>query len=190
MSKKNVLIFKIPELFKILNELKNYLDFTIYLFSEEEHLFSFRKKKNSNYLILTNPNNEIKGEKSQLTLNKFPDSIYSIIEKINVALLKKKYSEQSDILIGKYSIDLNSRLIKDNKENLKLTEREVEIILFLKNSKIPQNIENLQKEVWGFNSELETHTVETHIYRLRKKISEKFEDSSFINSTKVGYTIK
>ena len=46
MSKKNVLIFKIPELFKILNELKNYLDFTIYLFSEEEHLFSFRKKKN------------------------------------------------------------------------------------------------------------------------------------------------
>ncbi len=89
MSKKNVLIFKIPELFKILNELKNYLDFTIYLFSEEEHLFSFRKKKNSNYLILTNPNNEIKGEKSQLTLNKFPDSIYSIIEKINVALLKK-----------------------------------------------------------------------------------------------------
>jgi hypothetical protein len=45
MSKKNVLIFKIPELFKILNELKNYLDFTIYLFSEEEHLFSFRKKK-------------------------------------------------------------------------------------------------------------------------------------------------
>ena len=108
MSKQNVLIFKIPELFKILNELKNYLDFTIHPSLEEEDLFSF-KKKISNYLILTDPKNQIEGEKSQLILNKFPDSIYSIIEKINVALLKQKYSEQSDILIGKYSIDLNSR---------------------------------------------------------------------------------
>ena len=188
MSKQNVLIFKIPELFKILNELKNYLDFTIHLSLEEEDLFSF-KKKISNYLILTDPKNQIEGEKSQLILNKFPDSIYSIIEKINVALLKQKYSEQSDILIGKYSIDLNSRLIKSNKENLKLTEREIEIILFLQNSKTPQNIENLQRKVWGHNSNLETHTVETHIYRLRKKIIDKFKDSNFINSTKTGYKI-
>jgi len=188
MSKQNVLIFKIPELFKILNELKNYLDFTIHLSLEEEDLFSF-KKKISNYLILTDPKNQIEGEKSQLILNKFPDSIYSIIEKINVALLKQKYSEQSDILIGKYSIDLNSRLIKSNNENLKLTEREIEIILFLQNSKTPQKIENLQRKVWGHNSNLETHTVETHIYRLRKKIIDKFKDSNFINSTKTGYKI-
>ena len=188
MSKQNVLIFKIPELFKILNELKNYLDFTIYSSLEEEDLFSF-KKKNWNFLILTDPKNQIEGEKSQLILNKFPDSIYSIIEKINVALLKQKYSEQSDILIGKYSIDLNSRLIKSNKENLKLTEREIEIILFLQNSKTPQKIENLQRKVWGHNSNLETHTVETHIYRLRKKIIDKFKDSNFINSTKTGYKI-
>ena len=188
MSKQNVLIFKIPELFKILNELKNYLDFTIHSSLKEEDLFIF-KKKISNYLILTDPKNQIEGEKSQLILNKFPDSIYSIIEKINVALLKQKYSEQSDILIGKYSIDLNSRLIKSNKENLKLTEREIEIILFLQNSKTPQKIENLQRKVWGHNSNLETHTVETHIYRLRKKIIDKFKDSNFINSTKTGYKI-
>ena len=188
MSKQNVLIFKIPELFKILNELKNYLDFTIHSSLEEEDLFNF-KKKISNYLILTDPKNQIEGEKSQLILNKFPDSIYSIIEKINVALLKQKYSEQSDILIGKYSIDLNSRLIKSNNENLKLTEREIEIILFLQNSKAPQKIENLQKKVWGHNSNLETHTVETHIYRLRKKIIDKFKDSNFITSTKAGYKI-
>tara|TARA_B100001175_G_C19129346_1_gene458177 strand:+ start:35 stop:604 length:570 start_codon:yes stop_codon:yes gene_type:complete len=188
MSKQNVLIFKIPELFKILNELKNYLDFTIHLSLEEEDLFNL-KKIISNYLILTEPKNQIEGEKSQLILNKFPDSIYSIIEKINVALLKQKYSEQSDILIGKYSIDLNSRLIKSNKENLKLTEREIEIIIFLQNSKTPQNIENLQRKVWGHNSNLETHTVETHIYRLRKKIVDKFKDSNFISSTKKGYKI-
>ena len=188
MSKQNVLIFKIPELFKILNELKNYLDFTIHSLLEEEDLFSL-KKKITNYLILTEPKNQIEGEKSQLILNKFPDSIYSIIEKINVALLKQKYSEQSDILIGKYSIDLNSRLIKSNKENLKLTEREIEIILFLQNSKTPQNIENLQRKVWSHNSNLDTHTVETHIYRLRKKIIDKFKDSNFISSTKKGYKI-
>jgi len=105
-------------------------------------------------------------------------------------LLKLKYSEQSDVLIGKYSIDLNSRIIKNANENLKLTEREIQIILFLANSKKPQNIEKLQKKVWGHNSNLETHTVETHIYRLRKKILENFNDNNFINSTKQGYEIK
>ena len=190
MNKQNVLIFKLPELFNILNELKNQLDFTMYSFIEKDKLIEFKKINTSNYLVLTDTKNEIKEEKFQLILNKFPDSIASIIEKININLLKYKYSEQSDILVGNYSIDINSRLIKKNDENLKLTEREIEIILFLKNSKGPQNIENLQKKVWGHNSDLETHTVETHIYRLRKKISEKFEDSSFINSTKLGYKIK
>ena len=87
-------------------------------------------------------------------------------------------------------LDLNSRIIKNNDEKFKLTEREIEIILFLKNSKKTKNIENLQKKVWGHNSNLETHTVETHIYRLRKKILEKFNDNNFINSLKHGYKIK
>ena len=130
MNDQNVLIYKLPELFKILNELKNYLDFTIHSSLEEEDLFSF-KKKISNYLILTDSTNEIKGEKFQLVLNKFPESFNSLIEKINVSLLKLKYSEQSDVLIGKYSIDLNSRIIKNANENLKLTEREIQIILLL-----------------------------------------------------------
>ena len=72
---------------------------------------------------------------------------------------------------------------------MKLTEREIEIIIFLNKSISAQNIENLQKEVWGHNSNLETHTVETHIYRLRKKILEKFNDSNFIKSLKAGYSI-
>ena len=189
MNDQNVLIFKLPELYKILNELKNHLDFSIFSFSEKEKLLNSKKIINKSYLILTDSTNEIKGEKYQLVLNKFPESFVSLIEKVNISLLKLKYSEQSDILIGKYSIDLNSRIIKNHKENLKLTEREIQIILFLKNSKESQNIENLQKEVWGHNSNLETHTVETHIYRLRKKILEKFNDNSFIISTKKGYTI-
>ena len=190
MNKQKVLIFKLPELFNILNEFKNYLDFQIYSFSEKNMLLEFKNLNTKSYIILTNSENAIKEEKFQLILDKFPDTIYSIIEKININLLKHQYLEQSDVIIKKYSIDINSRLIKKNDQSLKLTEREIKIILFLKNSKKPQNIENLEKEVWGFNSELETHTVETHIYRLRKKISEKFKDNSFINSTKAGYTIK
>ena len=189
MNKQSVLIFKLPELFKILNELKDHLDFNIFNFTEKQELLNLNKSKYENYLVLTDLQNQIEDEKFQLILNKLPDSVYSIIEKINVSLLKQKYSEQSDILIGKYSVDTNSRSIRNNTESLKLTEREIQIIIFLNNSKEPQNIENLQKEVWGHNSNLETHTVETHIYRLRKKISEKFKDNNFINSTKKGYTI-
>jgi len=188
MNKLCILIFKLPELFNILNELKDNMEFEIYSFSNKDDLLNF-KDNTKNYLILTDLNNRIRDEKFQLVLDKFPDTIYSIIEKINVSLLKQNYSKQSNISIGKYSIDLNSRLIKTSKTNLKLTEREIQIIIFLKNSKSPQNIENLQKEVWGHNFNLETHTVETHIYRLRKKISEKFKDNNFINSTKKGYII-
>ena len=188
MNKLCILIFKLPELFNILNELKDNMEFEIYSFSNKDDLLNF-KDNTKNYLILTDLNNRIRDEKFQLVLDKFPDTIYSIIEKINVSLLKQNYSKQSNISIGKYSIDLNSRLIKTSKTNLKLTEREIQIIIFLKNSNSPQNIENLQKEVWGHNFNLETHTVETHIYRLRKKISEKFKDNNFINSTKKGYII-
>ena len=190
MNKQCVLIFKLPELFKILNELKDNLDFNIYNFTEKQEFSNLNKNKYKNYLILTDIKNQIENEKFQLILNKIPDSVHSIIEKINVSLLKQKYSEQSDITIGNYSIDINSRSIKSNNETLKLTQREIQIILFLKESNSPQNIENLQKKVWGHNSNLETHTVETHIYRLRKKISNKFNNDNFIKSKKSGYTIE
>tara|TARA_B100000959_G_scaffold253265_1_gene283979 strand:+ start:255 stop:824 length:570 start_codon:yes stop_codon:yes gene_type:complete len=189
MSKQSVLIYKIPELFKILNELKIHLDFEVLSFSEKDKLLEFKNTNLEDYLILTKLKSKIEGENFQLILNKFPDTIYSIIENINVNLLKNKYSEQSDIIIGNYSVDINSRSISNNLKNLRLTEREIQIIIFLKNSNKSQNIENLQKKVWGHNSNLETHTVETHIYRLRKKISEKFNDNNFIISTKEGYKI-
>ena len=74
--------------------------------------------------------------------------------------------------------------------SLPLTEKEVKIIIFLNTSKLPVNIKKLQSEVWGYKSKLETHTVETHVYRLRKKIERKFKDQSFIISSKNGYQIK
>jgi len=72
---------------------------------------------------------------------------------------------------------------------LKLTEREIDIILFLKEKESPQSVNNLQNEVWNYSSTLETHTVETHIYRLRKKFKNCFNDEDFISSSKEGYKI-
>ena len=97
MKKQSVLIYKLPELFKILNELKDHLDFDIYNFSKKEDLLSLNKSDYVDYLVLTSSQNQIKNENFQLVLNKLPDSINSIVEKINVCLLKQKYSEQSDI---------------------------------------------------------------------------------------------
>ena len=97
MNKQSVLIFKLPELFKILNELKDHLDFNIFNFTEKQELLNLNKSKYENYLVLTDLQNQIEEEKFQLILNKLPDSVYSIIEKINVSLLKQKYFEQSDI---------------------------------------------------------------------------------------------
>ena len=131
MNKQKVLIFKLPEFFNILIEFKNYLDFQIYSFSEKNMLLEFKNLNTKSYLILTNSENAIKEEKFQIILNKFPDTIYSIIEKININLLKHQYLEQSDVIIKKYSIDINSRLIKKNDQSLKLTEREIKIIFFI-----------------------------------------------------------
>ena len=89
-----------------------------------------------------------------------------------------------------YKINLNSRKMFDEKNELNLTEKEADIIVFLKDSEKPVTIKQLQTNVWGHNSKLETHTVETHIYRLRKKISDTFKNNDFIISTKSGYNIK
>ncbi len=102
---------------------------------------------------------------------------------------KKKYTQQADINIGSYKLNSNSRKISNKFKHLDLTEREANILIYLKNSKKPVKISQMQAEVWGHNSKLDTHTVETHIYRLRKKIKVIFEDENFIKSSKSGYFI-
>ena len=74
--------------------------------------------------------------------------------------------------------------------NLKLTEKEVNTILYMSKKMKPVSIEELETSVWKYQSDIETHTVETHIYRLRKKIFKVFEDNNFITSKKNGYQIK
>ena len=104
-------------------------------------------------------------------------------------MIKKKYDFQSKLIIKDYVLNFNSRIISTSNNQLKLTEREIDIILYLNKNKTPQSVDSLQDKVWGYAFDLETHTVETHIYRLRKKIKDKFNDEKFIVSHDKGYLI-
>ena len=123
-------------------------------------------------------------------LNDLPIKISKLIEKINIKFLNLNFKSQSKISVKDYEIDLNARKIMRENKELKLTEREIEIILFLFDKNIPKKVDDLQTEIWQQKIELETHTVETHIYRLRKKISDKFGDNNFIKSNELGYFIQ
>ena len=102
--------------------------------------------------------------------------------------LKTNFAKKSEVKIDKYKLDLNSREITLDNLTLSLTEKETEIIIFIK-SNDHVTIKELQSNVWGYSPNLETHTVETHIYRLRKKMKEKFGDGTFIQNSQKGYKI-
>ena len=193
MSKSVVNIIDFPVLYNVLFEVKDFLNFEVINYENENVFLEKIEKENSikNYTIVTKTflNNKNINQKSIIYLDNKPINFISLIDKINTNLLKQRFSFQSNINIKNYSLNLNSRVISRNKNELKLTEREIEIILFLNDKKKPQNINILQKEVWSYVTDLETHTVETHIYRLRKKISDKFNDNNFILSSKEGYSI-
>ena len=185
MSLKRIIIYQNKILFNILNEL--YSDKFSFHLVDEKNFNDMNIVKEKSDLIIVSQNNS--NFKNQLILKNFPLNIKKILELININLLKNNFRLQSQIKIGSYNLNLNSKEISLDNKKLFLTERESNLILFLKNSASPVNINQLQKEVWGHVSDLETHTVETHIYRLRKKIKEKFDDSKFIISTQNGYTI-
>ena len=193
MSKSVVNIIDFPVLYNVLFEVKDFLNFEVINYENENAFFEKIEKQNSikNYTIVAKNllNNKNINEKSIIYLDNIPINFISLIDKINTNLLKQRFSFQSNINIKNYSLNLNSRVISRNENELKLTEREIEIILFLNDKKKPQNINILQKEVWSYVTDLETHTVETHIYRLRKKIVDKFNDNNFIVSSKEGYLI-
>ena len=193
MSKSVVNIIDFPVLYNVLFEVKDFLNFKVINYENENVFLEKIEKETSikNYTIVTKTflNKKNINQKSIIYLDDKPINFISLIDKINTNLLKQRFSFQSNINIKNYSLNLNSRVISRNENELKLTEREIEIILFLNDKKKPQNINILQKEVWSYVTDLETHTVETHIYRLRKKIGDKFNDNNFIVSSKEGYLI-
>ncbi len=186
MALKNLIICGNNTLFKILNEIKDVLKFQL-INVPEDNLIDLKLNKFDNYLIISKK--KIENLNNQIIIREFPIKIDKLLRLININFLKFRFNLQSKINIGSYTLDLNSRIIETNKNKLNLTEREIDIVVFLKNSEKPISVSELQKDVWGHTSKLETHTVETHIYRLRKKIKDKFDDENFIISAKNGYLI-
>jgi hypothetical protein len=196
MFKQNIHIINFEILYKILYEIKNNLNFNILKYDTEHDFLSTHDIDNKNSLIIVNPNNknlinnDSVDKRIFIKLKELPFKLNDLIQNINVQLIKQRYNYQSHIAVKEYSVDLNSRIIKNKNKNLKLTQKEIDIILFLNEIKEPQKINLLQKKIWNYTTELETHTVETHIYRLRKKIKDVFNDDNFIISHKDGYLIK
>ena len=108
-----------------------------------------------------------------------PIEILSFKEIINILITKYNFFKKSKIIINDYEVDSNQRIITKNRIKVKLTEKELELILVLnKNSGLDKSF--LLKNIWNRSSDLESHAFETHLHRLRKKINKFFRDSKFI----------
>ena len=194
---QSVIIINIKPLYEILNEINNNFSYKLVHFNAKEFDENFNKEDKqfdnsifvtTNEYIQTLEKIRIKKEKI-LLINISPESIYKLIDRINVCLIQNKYDFQSNIKLKNYNLDINSKTIEYKNKKLKLTEKEIEIILFLNKDNLPKKVIDLQKNVWGYSSDIETHTVETHVYRLRKKISDTFKDDNFILSDDNGYSL-
>jgi hypothetical protein len=195
MIKQNVFIINFGSLYAILDEIKDNLNFKISKFEKVDDFIQNLSLEKKNFLIISKHKMKLTEykdvtDKNVLILNKLPLPLNKLLEQINIQLIKIKFSHQSKIIIKGYELNLNSKFFSKTDLSLKLTEKEIEIILYLNERKTKHNVSDLQKNIWGYSVDMETHTVETHIYRLRKKIKDKFNDDNFILSHEDGYFIK
>ncbi len=185
MISNKLIIYENDVLFEVLDEIKEKLNFDL-IKANKKDFDLIKKNLKTNFLVITSVQ---KDHVNCLIIKEFPIKLKKLIQTININLLKTEFNNKSNVNVGSYKLNLNSREIIRNQKILGLTEREINLINFISKSKNPVKIDELQKEVWDYSDESETHTVETHIYRLRKKIKEKFNDDNFIVSSKNGYII-
>ena len=198
MHKISVLVLGTKNFSTSLEELKDHLTFKITVADEktysdllEKHdiLFihqDFFNKSTSNKMlqnskiikILVRYNNEIKSSNFNDNIL-LPTSVKTVNNVVEKSIIKKKFSANSSIKIKDYILDKNEKKLIINKKFVLLTEKEIQLLeLFLGNSQ-PINRNKILNQVWKYSKDADTHTVETHIYRLRKKIKDKFLDENF-----------
>ena len=212
MSNLTILIFGSKIFLEIINEIKLFSKFKIKYYedldlcvkdAEKQNLLAifFVNKKNINFFNNNKINNfpsilitEFSNSKSTFPnelrehLN-MPFNILELEKKIISLVAKNEFKNNSLIQLNDYIIDKNERKIKKNNLELRLSEKEINFIILFKKSKKPISRNLLLKNVWNYSLESETHTVETHIHRLRKKILKKFGDNNFIKNNNKGYYI-
>ena len=207
MHKFKVLIFGSKNFNTSLDELKDYFNFTITFYSENLERDSYKDydvllahgdflDKNNFIGDLFEKNDQIKivlSKPNQIISTKFhskvllPFSVSELTKIIENLIAKKKFSKNSEIIIKEYNLDKNEKKLSKENNYITLTEKEIHLLeLFLKyKGSIPKK--EILKKVWKYAKDVDTHTVETHIYRLRKKIKDKFFDEKFILNDKKGY---
>ena len=198
MFKQSVSLVEFSKLYNILYESNDLFSFNIFNYQNSKEFLKEIESNNDeciNSTIIVDKKDHVLMSNNKININNilvmdtWPLKIEKLLDKINTQLIKQKYNFHSKLDIKNYALNFNSRIISNKMKELKLTEREIDIILFLKDNSNPQSVSMLQNKVWGYSSDLETHTVETHIYRLRKKIKDKFDDENFIISEDAGYKI-
>ena len=210
--KNTLLIFGTKNFNNSLKEIKEYLNLTLVFFENDallelsipeinavlidnefcndvNILNSISKINNKPVLLIENKDfssiNNIKYNE-KITL---PFNLTDFSNKITNIIMSFKFNKNSSIQIKDYTIDKNERKLKKKNLFIVITEREIELIELLFNKKKPLSKKYILKEVWKYAEGVDTHTIETHIYRLRKKIISKFNDENFIINSKTGYSI-
>ena len=192
---------------EIINEIKLFSKFKIKYYenidlciednTKENKLFvffnnSFNKKKINDLPSIVITENSKKDKKIFTGVQerlKMPFRILDFEKKIISLIAKYEFKKNSLINLGDYIVDKNERKIKKNNLELQLSEKEIEFLVLFSEENRPINRNLVLKKVWKYSEESETHTVETHIHRLRKKILEKFGDTNFIKNNNEGYYI-
>ena len=210
MSNLTISIFENQIFLKIINELKLFSEFKVKFYDdfnlclkdsirhEQLTILFVDKKNNDNYLKIKNSPIILIGKsfkKKDFTTNnlieylEMPFSILELKKKIILLNARHKFKKRSLINLGEYIIDKNERKIKKEDLELQLTEKEINFLILFSQNKEPVSRDYVLKNVWNYSPESDTHTVETHIHRLRKKILNKFEDNNFIKNNEKGYFI-
>ena len=208
--KNNLLVFATKNFKNSLNEIKQYLDFSLTFFNDDtlfntiiphinallidgeicndvENLSVINSIKNKPILLI---------EKEVILKNcnytskiTFPVTLSDLNSRILNLIASDKFNRNSSLKIKDYIIDKNEKKLKKNNLIIAITEREIQLIELLFNEKKSLSKKSLLKKIWMYSDDVDTHTIETHIYRLRKKIFTKFNDEKFIINSKAGYTI-
>ena len=209
----NILVFGSNNFNKTLDEIKNKLSFNLIIYGSKDYL---KQTIHDYHMLLVD--NDFLNKQKEVDLIKFesfklpilllidsqakvktnfimkdqlyfPLNILDLKKKLNDLLSSYKFSKNSSVYIKNYIIDKNLRIMNKDNVSINLTEKEVDLLLLLNEKKKPLDKTLILKKIWHYSIDADTHTVETHIYRLRKKVAETFGDKEFINIFKEGYSL-
>ena len=156
------------------------------------HVDVLKDKNQKDYIENSNSAKICIGKKKDLNNNfdanlELPTSIKEINIIVESTSAKKRFNKNSSIEVKSYLLNKNEKKLSKLENFISLTEKEVQLLELLLNSKKPISKDDILSSIWNYSSDADTHTVETHIYRLRKKITDKFMDEKFILNGKEGY---